>query len=85
MTRLALAAFALLVIAQVAVYSPDALPSMILAAALVAAVFAFEETRVSEARRRRESAEKRVCHHGGTTFQPFDGDDAVRHQVGRRP
>jgi hypothetical protein len=84
MTRLALAAFALLVIAQIAVYSPRALPSMILAAAAVAALFVIEEGRVKSARSAEKSANKRVCHHGGTSFQPYDGDDAARHQVGGR-
>jgi hypothetical protein len=84
MTRLALAAFALLVLAQIAVYSPRALPSMILAAAAVIAVLVFEEGRVRSARSAEDTAAKRVCHHGGTSFQAYDGDDAARHQVGGR-
>jgi hypothetical protein len=78
MTRLAVAAVALLVIAQIAVYSPRALPSMILAAVVVAAVVVVEEGRVSSARSGEKSAKKRVCHHGGTSFQPFDGDEKSR-------
>jgi hypothetical protein len=48
------------------------------------AVVTVEETRVSESRREVRSAHKRECHHGGTGFQPYDGDGPVRHQVGGR-
>lgn len=78
MKRLGLAALALLVIAQIAVYSPRALPSMILAAALVVVVLVIEETRVREARRAENFAEGHVCHHGGTDFTPFEGDETRR-------
>lgn len=84
MIRLGVASIGLLVVAQVAVYSPRALPSMILAAALIVAIFAVEETRVKEAKRGKKSADKRVCHHGGTSFQAGEGDDYARSQVGRR-
>jgi len=82
--RLVAAAVALLVIAQIAVYSPRALPSMILAAALVVAILAVEETRVHRARDAEDYARERVCHHGGTDFQAGDGDDYARSQVGRK-
>jgi hypothetical protein len=78
MKRLALASIALLVIAQIAAYSPRALPSMILAAALVVAVFVFEEGRVTTARSAEKSAKERECHHGGTSFRPYEGDEGVR-------
>lgn len=58
--------------------------TIVVAAGLLVALVV-EETARREWRREAGSAHKRVCHHGGTTFQPFDGDDAVRHQVGRRP
>jgi hypothetical protein len=79
-TRLALGAFALLVIAQIAVYSPRALPSMILAAAAVIALLVFEEGRVRSARSAEDTAAKRVCHHGGSSWGPFDpnGDERER-------
>lgn len=82
MMRLGAASIGLLVVAQVAVYSPRALPSMILAAALIVAVFIVEEGRVRSARSGEKSAAKRVCRHGSTSFQPFDGDDAARSRIG---
>jgi len=78
MTRWLVASAALLVAAQVAVFSPRALPSMILAAALVVVILAAEETRVREARRHEGYAEDHVCHHGGTPFQPYEGDEEAR-------
>jgi hypothetical protein len=78
MSRFFLAAAVVLVIAQVAVFSPRALPSMILAAAALAAVLVVEETRVREARRAEHYAEGHVCHHGGTTFQPSEDDGGQR-------
>jgi len=85
MTRLMLAAVALLVIAQIAVFSPRALPSMILAAAAVVVVVVLEEGRVTTARSGEDSAKKRECHHGGTSFMPHEGDEPERAKVGRRP
>jgi hypothetical protein len=58
--------------------------TIVVAAGLLVALVV-EETARREWHREADSWRKRVCHHGGTTFQPFDGDDAVRHQVGRRP
>jgi hypothetical protein len=78
MMRLGIASVAVLALAQVAVYSPDALPSMILAAALVAVVFVVEETRVREARRAEHFAEEHACRHGGTSFRPHDEDGGER-------
>jgi hypothetical protein len=48
------------------------------------AVVTVEETRVSESRREVKSAHKRECHHGGTSFQGYPGDEAERARVGRR-
>jgi len=78
MTRWLVASAALLVAAQVAVFSPRALPSMILAAALVVVILAAEETRVREARRHEGYAEDHVCHHGATGFDPSDPDGTLR-------
>ncbi len=85
MMRLVAASAGLLVAAQVAVYSPRALPSMLLAAALIIALFIVEEGRVKSARNAEDYARERVCHHGGTNFQAGEGDDAARAQVRRRP
>jgi uncharacterized membrane protein YhiD involved in acid resistance len=44
------------------------------------AVFTVEETRVAEAHRESKSAHKRECHHGSTSWGPFDanGDERER-------
>lgn len=54
----------------------------ILVAALLLVALVVEETARREWHREADSWRKRVCHHGGTDFQPYDGDDAAR--VGRR-
>jgi len=79
MKRLGLAGLVISLLAQVAVYSPRALPSMLLAAAAVAAVVLFEEGRVSTARSAEKSAKDRECHHGPATgFDPSDPDGSLR-------
>lgn len=50
-----------------------------------ALAIAAEETRVSEAHRNEKSWRKRTCRHMATRFQPYEGDDAARSRVGRRP
>lgn len=79
MKRIGLAGLAVTLLAQVAVYSPRALPSMILAAAAVAAVVLFEEGRVRAARSAEDTAVRRECHHGPVTgFDPSDPDGTLR-------
>lgn len=56
--------------------------SFLIGAALTAAA---EETRVHEAHRDEKSWRKRTCRHMATRFQPYEGDDAARSRVGRRP
>lgn len=51
---------------------------VIAAALILAAVLAVEETRVHEAQREAASWRSRGCHHGSTSWQPYDGDEAVR-------
>jgi hypothetical protein len=57
----------------------------ILISAVLLVALVVEETARREWRREAGSAHKRECHHGGTTFQAYPGDDVARHQVGRRP
>jgi hypothetical protein len=75
---IALGAVMTLIVAQVAMFDPRALPSMILSAAVAVLVFAVQQTRVSEAKHEADSAHKRECHHGASTFQPYDGDESER-------
>jgi hypothetical protein len=51
---------------------------LVLAAVALSVIIAVEETRVSEAHREAESWQKRTCHHGSSTFAPFDGDEVDR-------
>jgi len=53
--------------------------AVVLLVALVA-----EETARREWHREADSWRKRACHHGGTSFQGYPGDDAERARVGRR-
>lgn len=55
--------------------------TIVIAAGLLVALVV-EETARREWRREARSWSKRVCHHGGSSFAPYDGDDAARH--GRR-
>lgn len=50
----------------------------------VVLTIAAEETRISEAHRDERSWRKRACRHRSTRFQPYEGDEAERSQVGRR-
>jgi hypothetical protein len=52
--------------------------TILIAAVLLVALVA-EETARREWHREADSWRKRACHHGGTSFQPYDGDDAARH------
>jgi hypothetical protein len=56
----------------------------ILIAALLLVGLVAEEILRREWRREAASAHKRECHHGGTTFQAYPGDDAERAKAGRR-
>lgn len=78
--RFALLTLGLLVGWQIAVFDPAALPSILLAVAAAAAVLAIEETRVREARSEARSAHRRECRHGGSSWQPHEGDAAERGQ-----
>lgn len=51
---------------------------LVASALLLTVVLAVEETRVAEAHREAASWQKRTCHHGSTSFQPYEGDEGER-------
>lgn len=51
--------------------------AVVLAFVLLVAVVAVEETRVHEAQREARSWASRVCHHGGSLYDPSDPSDDI--------